>query len=185
MRTVCYFGLVISVFLIFTSNAIASSWVQLEPEVVVERADVVVIGTYDFSSRPEKDDMILHGYEFNVQEVFLGEVTNPVTVGIDFYDVAWAKEFQKKGGLFLLFLEKAKGIDYLVPVGGPNGMVNIFNGKVKEGIAKSNSFYEKYLQGNDSKSVNVSSNKSAIYWFGSLLVVVGLLVIFLIFRRKK
>ena len=64
------------------------------------------------------------------------------SAGIDYNDVGWIEEFQIEDGEFLLLLEKSKDADFLIPVGGPNGMIQVYNGKVEEPNDERRTFFE-------------------------------------------
>ncbi|MGM7702371.1 hypothetical protein ACSVDE_11650 [Pseudalkalibacillus sp. Hm43] len=166
----------------------ATSWVELKPEVVVERADVVVKGTYDFSSKPKTSTFIFGGYEFNINEIYKGETTNPEIVGIDAADVGWAEDFQNDGGEFLLLLEKVETADFLVPVAGPNGMIQVKNGQVEEFNQERNVFFQEYInskpvvKSTTTSTVNQSHNAN---WFYISLIVVLIISAYLLIRKKR
>ncbi len=113
-------------FVIISTSASATSWVYLQPEEILERAEVIVLGSYDFSSEP-KSAFIFQGYEFHVRELFLGDYSEPLIAGIDYNNVGWATKFQKDGGEFLLLLEENESVDFLVPVAGINGLLDYSN----------------------------------------------------------
>ncbi len=110
----------------------ATSWVELDPQQVINRAEVIVIGEYDVSPQTsiKSNNPIFLGLKFNVTKVLRGTAPNQITAGIDRYDVGWVEEFQNSGGQFLLFLEKREEDDFLVPVGGPNGMIQVKDGVI-------------------------------------------------------
>ena len=96
--------LVVASLLLFVNTTIfATSWAELEPQVVIDNAEVIITGQYDFTSKPVQGDYIFQGYDFHVKHVYKGEVTENITVGIDHYDVNWANQFQSIDGQFLLF----------------------------------------------------------------------------------
>ena len=67
MKKFCCIIVFFIIFLFITPHVSATSWVVLEPEQVVERADVIVRGTYDFSSKPELSDFVFQGSEVSCQ----------------------------------------------------------------------------------------------------------------------
>src|SRR5690625_1993764 len=97
----------------------ATSWVELEPEEVEEKAEIVVLETYDFSEKSKGRESVFEGYPFYVTDVYKGATKEIITVGIDGFDVGWATEFQENDGSFLLFLKKLDKAAFLTPVGGP------------------------------------------------------------------
>lgn len=149
--------LFLALFLSFELAVSATSWVRLEPAEVVKRAKVAVVGKYDFSGEPLKGEGPLgNGYNFIVEKAYKGdEVAAILKVGIDMFDVGWAKEFQQQGGTFLLFLEEGSGDKYLVPVGGPNGMIQMVDGKVHEEDTGRREFYENYIKEHEASGETV------------------------------
>jgi hypothetical protein len=139
----------------------ATSWVVLEPQEVVSRAEVVVLGKYDFSSKPVPGggQSIFDGIKFEVIKVYKGEnIPSTITAGIDNFDNGWVDEFQQQGGEMLLFLEK-KDPNFLTPVGGPNGMIQINNGQVIHPVEKIRTFYDNYLKEEPKESVTEEINQ--------------------------
>ena len=116
-----------------------------------------------------------------------------ITAGIDYNDAGWAEEFQNEDGEFLLLLEKSKDADFLIPVGGPNGMIQIYDGKIEESNDERRTFFEDILTTeplkivetkvvNDIDSQNDNSNL-LLYVITSVLV--GLAVLILLYRYKR
>lgn len=127
------------------NQVLATSWVELTAEEVADRADVIVYGTYDFSDELSNGtEMVFHGTEFLVKDVYEGESASQITVGIDPFDIGWVEEFQNDGGEFLLFLED--GEDFLLPVGGPNGMIQVHGGQVIDSNEERRVFYQEILE---------------------------------------
>lgn len=152
--------LMVTVFLsLFTfTQVLATSWVELSVEEVAERADVIVYGTYDFSDElTNATEMVFHGTEFKVKDVYKGESASQITVGIDPYDIGWVEEFQSDGGEFLLFLEEGEG--FLLPVGGPNGMIQVQDGQVIESDEEKRVFYQDVLE-SSSQEPNVLASST-------------------------
>ncbi|REJ10971.1 hypothetical protein [Halobacillus trueperi] len=128
-----YVGLLIIVFLCSIPLQVsATSYEKLDPQEVVDRAEVIVIGTYDFDRRSEGSEFIFDGYPFDVEAVLKGKVGEEITAGIDRFDVSWAKDFQEKGGRFMLLLENIPEADFLTPVVAGNGMVQLMGDTVQE-----------------------------------------------------
>ncbi|MEK3856041.1 hypothetical protein [Cytobacillus sp. FSL H8-0458] len=115
------------------SQTLAVKWVDLKPEEVESRSQVIVLGTYNFKSKQKSSRGIFYGRQFQVEKVYKGEAAETITAGIDGNDTGWAEEFQQEGGKFLLFLEKTKEAHFLVPVAGPNGMVQGKDGRIVSG----------------------------------------------------
>lgn len=130
------------------SNAVqATSWAELDADDVIAEAEVIVIGKYDLSERGATKTTIFLGETFKVKGVYKGEATKTMSAGINVHDYGWVNEFQVEGGEFLLFLEEnTEQGDFLVPVGGPNGMIQILEGKVIGQTNKNKKIYEKILK---------------------------------------
>ncbi|WLD93749.1 hypothetical protein [Alkalihalobacillus sp. AL-G] len=128
------------------TTVLATSWVDVEPEEVEKRADVIVTGVYDFTGEPKPGDFIFSGYTFKVNQVFRGEIEGDIVAGIDPFDTGWVKDHQERGGEFLLFLEESEHTDFLIPVGGPNGMIRTKKGIVEHSIEYKKDYYEKFLK---------------------------------------
>lgn len=76
----------------------ATGWAAVPPGEVAERADIIVTGRYDFASDMTVSEApIFVGYAFEVERVYRGEVPRRMTAGIDFNDVAIARECRFTG----------------------------------------------------------------------------------------
>lgn len=183
----------------FSIQVDATSWVVLEPQEVVNRAEVVVLGKYDFSSNPVPGGQsIFEGLNFEVTKVYKGEsIPSTIIVGIDNFDNGWVDEFQQEGGEMLLFLEK-KDPKFPTPVGGPNGMIQINNGQVVHPEEKVRNFYENYLKEEPKETVKEEINQEVsniqipveekqAFPFQTLLIVMGVLsiILFGVIRFRK
>ncbi|WP_226669615.1 hypothetical protein [Metabacillus litoralis] len=196
MRKFSYIFLFTSFFLsimIINISVSATSWVELKPEEVVDRAEVIVTGKYDFSSKPKPSDFVFQGLSFNVIDVYKGDISKQLRTGIDFNDVGWAEEFQNEGGEFLLFLEKSKDADFLIPVGGSYGMIQVYNGRVKDPNDERSIFFEDFIKSQTNqtsethlKTVDNGQNDNS-YILVSTVVLVGIAIFYLLYRniRKK
>jgi hypothetical protein len=190
-RVVCRISvLFLCLFLLMNQGASATSWVDIKPEEVVERADVVVRGTYDFSGKGERSEFIWTGYPFHITHIYKGDVPDRLIVGIDRFDVAWASDFQNKGGQFLLFLEHEKNADFLVPVAGPNGMIQLMNGEVRHHDADENAFFRDYLRQTKGTVPDIIDRKSgdatiSLSHFLIVLAILFFLLAFLMYKRRK
>lgn len=197
MRKSCYILLFASFFLsilIISITVSATSWVELKPQEVVDRAEVIITGKYDFTSKPKPSGFVFRGLDFNIKNVYKGDISEQIIIaGIDFNDVGWAEEFQNEEGEFLLLLEKSKDADFLIPVGGPNGMIQVYNGKVKDRNDERRTFFEDFLKLQPEKTIKTKfetdndsrNHKSYLLLYVSAIVLVGMAVIFLLYRRKK
>ena len=145
MAAMTIIGLLLLLF-IGTGQAAATSWVDIPPEEVVERANIAVLGRYNFESAAAGSAAIFVGYHFAVEKVYKGEASAVITAGIDGFDTGWANEFQTSGGTFLLFLEKTDDRPFPVPVGGPNGMIQVAaDNKVQTSMGGEAAFFQAYL----------------------------------------
>jgi hypothetical protein len=171
-------------FSLFTINQVfATSWVELSAEKVDQRSDVIVFGTYDLSGELiSGKEMIFQGTQFQVQHVYKGEAANRITVGIDPFDIGWVEEFQNDGGEFLLFLEE--GEEFLLPVGGPNGMIEVQNDQVINNDESKRLYYQDILNRTPEKpsvlsSSSEESNKEEILNHPAinLLLYAGIIII--------
>ncbi len=182
-------------FLLSSITVAATSWVELKPHEVADRAEVIVTGKYDFTSKTKRSEFVFQGYDFTIKNVYKGDISEQFTAGIDYYDVGWAEELQNEGGEFLLFLEKSKDAEFLIPVGGPNGMVQVYNGKVEDRNDERRTFFEEFLKSNPKKTVNTNfephndsnNDKSylALYVSGIVLVVIAVFFLLYCYKRKK
>ena len=51
----------------------------------------------DFTSKPKPSKFVFQGLDFNIKNVYKGDVSEQIiTAGIDYNDVAWAEEFQNE-----------------------------------------------------------------------------------------
>lgn len=176
---------------VVNTEVVATSWVELEPEELNEKAEVIVSGTYDFSSESELNEFVFWGVTFNVKQVYRGEATEQIIAGIDMFDKGWVEEFQNEGGEFLLFLEEIEDADFLTPVGGPSGMIQIKEGKVVYPTGTKNDFYEEILLG-ESKAPSVEEAEaidekedSTIPLLVGIVVLIGGVGGILLYRRLR
>lgn len=151
------FLLIVSLFPMMHHSASATSWVDLKPQEVLQRAEVIVQGTYDFTSEKQKGKLIWTGYKFNITKTYKGNVSEKITAGIDVMDVGWVDEFQKQDGEFLLFLEQGENAAFLTPVAGPNGMITLKDGKVVNTNEQETKFFEDFI----STTVPTTGNSQA------------------------
>lgn len=169
-----FIGLLIVVFLCSLPLQVsATSYEKLDAQEVVDRAEVIVIGTYDFGRRSEGSEFVFDGYPFDVEAVLKGKVGEEITAGIDRFDVSWAKDFQEKGGRFMLLLENIPETDFLTPVVAANGMVQLMGDSVQdEGEGKT--FYTEFMKEHPSKekrtpvSEDSTSSTSILFLVGAV-----------------
>lgn len=161
----------------------ATSWVELEAEEVDDRAQVIVRGTYNFSKKAMFNYSDFQRIDFQVNRVYRGEAAEIISAGIDQYDLGWAEEFQAEGGEFLLFLEGGKRVNFLLPVGGPNGMIHIKDGEVMDVTEEKQAVYEAILQGasqapHPETFITIVKRTSflTIFFVGILLLLGGILI---------
>jgi hypothetical protein len=170
--------------LLFPTNSFATSWKYLKPSDVVNRAEVIIMGTYDFTKSDGK--MTSNGlwtpYKFNVEKYIRNSGNDSVNIGINYADISWAKELQDKGGIFLLFLQvDSQNDNLLVPVGGPNGMVQLIDGKIQNQSSADAVIYSDLLKGIEPKPNLIPKNETTQpvefhwYWVTSGVFVLGIL----------
>ncbi|MEH7247705.1 hypothetical protein V7114_13080 [Neobacillus niacini] len=181
-RVIFCIVLLLTSFSIVSTQVEATSWVALEPQEVVTKAQVVVLGKYDFSSTPiPGEQSMFECLKFEVTKVFKGEnIPSTITAGINGFDNGWVDEFQQQGGEMLLFLEKGDP-SFLTPVGGPNGMIQIKNGQVVHPVEKIRNFYQDYLKEEPIETVQeeiISTNQIPIEEEQAFPLQIVLLAIF-------
>ncbi|MDQ0897411.1 hypothetical protein [Paenibacillus sp. V4I7] len=166
----------------------ATSWVDLPAEDVISRASIVVEGTYDFSKRRGEPKMMWVGYDFKVSKVYRGDVATSLVAGIDGFDTGWADEYQRENGKFLLFLEKVEQVRYPTPIAGPNGMIQIKNGKVQHHDEKEGEAFQAFIDSAahimPKQSTGVTGDAGYLWWIAAPLVLIVFLF-FLIYRFRR
>jgi hypothetical protein len=180
-------------FMMVGPSVYATSWVEIEPQDIVDRADAILMGEYDFTSDPKPMEFVFQGLEFHIKTVYKGEAAQQEIVGIDYYDMGWAKEFQEEGGEFLLFLEKDKEADFLIPISGANGMVLVQDGEVKAPNKERKLVFENYLESHSGKTLTGNGEfrrggkqeGSFLLLYVGAGVAAGIIVCFLIYRYKR
>lgn len=145
-RIAAGFLVILSLGLLSFGQASATSWVDIPPDEIVERADIVLAGRYDFQSEGVASPFIFVGHAFIVEKVYKGDASDRLLVGIDAYDVNWAHAFQSEGGTFLLFLEETDEMPYPTPIGGPNGMIQLTNNRVEIHDETKEAYFQAYLE---------------------------------------
>ncbi|RIW32012.1 hypothetical protein D3H55_14120 [Bacillus salacetis] len=187
------FNVAFSIILLsMTTSVHATSWVEIDPQELVDRADVILVGEYDFTSEPSAGEFVFQGLAFHVKTVYRGTASEEETAGIDYNDVGWAKEFQEEGGEFLLFLERSKEADFLIPIRGANGMVLMLDGEVKDPDRERKQTFESFLQSHPGKTLGVDTVKHQ--WdeeerqtaipYGVITAAAGIVLCFLFFLYK-
>ncbi len=180
MKKFCCIIVFSIILLSIASHASATSWVVLEPEKVVERTDVIVRGTYDFSSDPELSNFVFQGLEFHVKTVYKGEVPKIITAGIDGFDIGWAQKFQNQGGEFVLFLQKSENFNFLIPVAG----------KVEDNNEERKIFFTEFLKTQIEaesavKSIQEQKGHPAVLYFASAGMMVLIAIFIIIYWRWR
>ncbi len=167
-----------------SNSVLATSYPMLDPEEVDDRAGVVVLGRYDFSTKVAASNHVVIGFRFDVEGVYRGYITEPLVVGIDMYDMKWVDEWQKDGGKLLLFLEKSDGEDYWVPVLLQNGMISMRDGQVVLHDERK-VYYNNFLATHTKRELpsNVDFSKSHMYL--STIVFVIWIAAIAIYRSAK
>lgn len=186
--------LVISLMMtVIPLSAVATSWAQLTPEELIERAEIIAAGRYiiDDAERFDGQGMWVP-FTFEVDQYYRGDGTSRIEAAIEQYDVGWAKEFQDQGGRFLIFLYKEEGQLWL-PVGGPNGMVQLKDGKIESLSETGRVTLAEFLSKQEPIIPQVTESEAAgeesqvFKWLagGALLVVILLLTKWGFSRRAK
>lgn len=163
-----------------TKSGYATSWIKLEPAEVDQRAEIVAYGTYDFSKDIRKS-IDYHGYfspiSFQAEKYYRGSGESLILTEIDPFDIENIKTAQQDGTSFLLFLEPDKEDEtLLIPIAGPNGIIEIADGKPRTGDAGEDAYYRSFLETTDSVAA-----KSVFDTGDPLLIFVILLLISSIF----
>ncbi|WP_199621346.1 hypothetical protein [Paenibacillus alkalitolerans] len=168
----------------------ATSWVDLKPEEVIERSTVIVQGKYDFSHKRKGSNFIWVGYDFKVERVYRGGVPSTIIAGIDGFDVGWVDEIQQADGSFVLFLEQSDKMDYLTPVGGPNGMIHIQNNEVQHHDEYEKSVFTNFLNNTKSYAPHPDGKAESIGNSNIFLIIVICLllllsIVYFVYRNVK
>ncbi|WP_430787384.1 hypothetical protein VBD025_16310 [Virgibacillus flavescens] len=175
------FSLLVTVLLVSLSwNHIrATIWVDMEPQEVVDQADVIVVGKYDFSAEriSSESTMPFCGIPFDVEKIYRGDVSDRITAGVDCYDTALIDEFQQDGGKLLLFLEKGGKTRYDTPVGGPNGIVQLKNGEVLDENEERREFFKEFLE--------EKNGTGHLFMYLTISIIAGFVVAVIVYRKKK
>lgn len=190
MRILKYFFTTGTLSLFFLNTVYATSWVDLKPEEVIERSSVIVQGKYDFSKKIKGSNSIWVGYNFTVEQVYKGNVTDTIIAGIDGFDIGWVDEIQQANGSFVLFLEQTEAVDFLTPVGGPNGMIHIQNSEVQHFDEKKRETFTDYLKNTKSHLPDSSKQEDGIenstkLIIGLISVIIVLFVLYMVYRNIK
>src|SRR5690606_9250739 len=191
IRALTKYVIAIAILSMLLLNTVkATSWVDLKPEEVLERATVIVQGTYDFSKKLKGSNSIWIGYAFNVEQVYKGSASSTIIAGIDGNDTGWVDAIQREHGSFVLFLEQQDGVDFLTPVGGPNGMIHMQNNEIQHHDENDREFFSQFLKNTNSYSPDKGLEKddTASSWN---YLVIGLIcafmiaVLYIVYRKRK
>lgn len=182
----CFLTTVICSFFLL-STVHATSWVGLKAEEVIDRSTVIVKGKYDFSKKRKGSNFIWVGYDFKVDHVYKGNVSDTIIAGIDGFDIGWVDEIQRTGGEFVLFLEQTQGVDYLTPVGGPNGMIHIQNNEVQHYDDNEREIFNDFLNNTKSRLPDPSLQTDSVDRFVYVIVCILLIscVLYMVYRKIK
>ncbi|WP_156889842.1 hypothetical protein [Planococcus lenghuensis] len=154
----------------------------------MQEAEVIVTGTYDFTDTPVEGDFIFQGYPFNVTEQIKGTAEDSLIAGIDIYDTGWVKEFQDSGGEFLLFLAPSEEA-FMVPVGGPNGMIELQDGEVIRQDADEAAVFERVLRGEEIPSAAPASveqdSGQGLWILAGVIIALAVLLVFFGLRAVR
>ena len=168
------------------TNGYGTNWIKLSANEVIGGAEVVVQGGYDLSGFDRKmaDSHMWIPFKFRVDRYYRGSGSDTIETGIQPFDMGWVKEFQEKKGVFILFLKPDnQNGGLLIPVGGPNGMVQLLNGTIQNQSPADVTTFNEFLGSQalvtptPSQSNKITHNKFAWYWFIlGLALVLGVLL---------
>lgn len=167
-------------FLINITTVNATSWMKLTPEEVNRRAEVIVLGRYDFSSfeNTEMYNSIYYPVKFKASKYYKGSGTEQISTGIDMMDLGSYKKQQNDGAEFLLFLERAKeNNSVLIPIAGPNGIIEVLNGKVVYRDASDAAFYSELLNTSFTEPVKDYTKMKEAIVIGFAVLITALIII--------
>ncbi|WP_164671011.1 hypothetical protein [Virgibacillus doumboii] len=155
---------------------------DLEPQEVVDRANVIVLGKYNFSGKKIYNERTAPycGIEFNIDKIYKGNIsdTEHITAGLDCNNGTLVEKFQQDGGKVLLFMDNSGKPQFLTPVGGSNGLVKIKNGEVKDEDEERRKFFKEFLEENN-------NDPSSFYIIVSIIFGLALIVILYYFKQRK
>ncbi|MDF3003484.1 MAG: hypothetical protein K0Q48_3603 [Bacillota bacterium] len=176
------FVLIAIMVLCCTTSGYATSWIKLEPAEVDKRAEIIAYGTYDFS-RDVKKSFDYHGYfspiSFQAEKYYRGSGESLILTEIDPFDIENIKEAQQEGTSFLLFLESdQKDKTLLIPIAGPNGIIEIADGKPRTGDADEDAYYRSFLEKTDSVAAKSGfDTRDPLFVFVILLLISSIFAI--------
>lgn len=179
-----WYQLVLTVIIVLfsTSNGYATSWIKLEPAEVNKRAAIVAYGNYVFSENAERFENY-HGYFtptlFQAEKYYRGSGESVILTEIDPFDIENIKEAQRNGNSFLLFLEPDKEDEtLLIPIAGPNGIIEIADGEPQTGDADEEAYYRSYLEKTDPVAARpVFDTRDPLFIFVILLLLSSIFAI--------
>lgn len=130
------------------ASSYATSWIKLPANEVISSADVIVQGRYDFiESKQKQAKGIFTLFKFRVDRYYRGSGSGIIDAGLDPFDTGWVKEFQDNGGTFILYLKRdTENEGFLIPVGGPNGMVQVLNGTMQNQSSTDLAIYNEFIK---------------------------------------
>lgn len=179
-------------------QVVATSWVSVPPNEVISRAEVIVQGTYDFNYAQTRTlyNGMWKPFKFNVEKYFKGSGTMVIDAAIELNDVEWVKQFQEQKGSFVLFLRRdEKSPTLFIPVGGPNGMLQVQDGNFQNIEPSYAQQYKDFLANQTHITSNLegpiqltkkSIAEKAWPWFLALIILgVGGLVLVKLQQRKR
>jgi hypothetical protein len=192
-------------------NGYATSWKKLSANEVISSAEVIVQGSYDQNGFNQYDYIggLWVPFKFRVERYYKGTGTTIIDAAIPNLDIGWVKKFQENNGSFILFLKRdSQNAELFIPVGGPNGMVQLMNGIIQNQSPVELATYEKYIESQvlepvtpsisqdykevtepvtQSVSQDLKSKKVNWYWIVSVLVLAlgGLLAFYRVLVRRR
>lgn len=187
----------IAISLITPKNGYATSWIKLLAEDVIGTSEVIIQGKYDLSGFEGKmaDSRMWIPFTFKVDQYYKGSGSNTIDTAIQPFDMGWVKEHQEKNGLFVLFLKRDNSNGgLLIPVGGPNGMLQMLNGTILNQSSEDMLTYNEFLGRQASVTPTPSKVNSIVNstftWYLLVLglaLVLGVLLLlrWLLIKRKS
>ncbi|MCT2538226.1 hypothetical protein NC661_10660 [Aquibacillus koreensis] len=174
--------------IIFTSISLtASSSFGLYPTEVIEKAEVVVLGKYDFSYEEQISDPSSEfsmATRFEVRNVYVGEASEVIIAGYNYFDGGF-EQHQSEGGEYLLFLEQRDDVDYLTPV-SRTGVVPVMDGKVTDHIdEQSKKVYQRFMDEQANKDTFITYDTKSYIPLGISIGILALISIFIFHKRKQ
>lgn len=181
--------------LIHPISSYATDWIKLPANEVISSAELIVQGRYDFiDSKQKQAKGMFTPFEFKVDRYYRGSGSTIINAGINLFDTGWVKEFQDKGGTFILFLKRdTENEGFLIPVGGPNGMVQVLNGTIQNQSTADLAIYNEFIRNQATVTPEQSEDNRNQFitftwtWFigGFVVLFGGITLIWWLIKKQK